>query len=95
MTAWRLEPTLRPPTILMDEAELTEIIPDKVKYRLFASEDHWEAWTTWATDISNIASFDISVSFAQQAFSAYVIQVICDLSDVTLYSQEGSGCCIK
>ena len=80
MPVSKLAPTLRPPSWLADAADEYDIIAGKFSYRLFASEDHWEAWTTWAQDPDNLKSFDISVSFASHAFSSYVMQLDCNLS---------------
>lgn len=93
MTAWRLEPTLMPPSSLYYGITPTVVFPDKFEYRLFASEDHWQGWVEWAQDPDNLASYDISVSFASHAFSGYVIQLKCNLNGLT--TKEGSGCCVK
>ena len=93
MTYWRLEPTLRPPSYLYESIDMTELVSSKFSYRLFASEDHWAAWTEWATESSNSYSYDITVAFNARAFSSYVMQVECNLN--SLEQQEGSGCCIK
>ena len=93
MSYWRLEPTLRPPSYLWNNVVPVEVFTNKFSYRLFAAEDHWEAWTTWAEDPNNLASFDITVSFNSHAFSAYVIQLMCNLNSIP--SREGSGCCLR